>query len=47
MIYPRLLAVAEVAWTAQKNRHWEDFKARLKGQLNYLDKAGINYRRCE
>ncbi|MGF1685518.1 beta-N-acetylhexosaminidase [Photobacterium japonica] len=47
MLYPRLLAVAEIGWTAPEKRSWPDFKARLKGQLPYLDKVGINYRRCE
>ncbi|GAL05884.1 beta-N-acetylhexosaminidase [Photobacterium aphoticum] len=47
MLYPRLLAVAEIGWTAPENRSWPDFKARLNGQLTYLDKVGINYRRCE
>lgn len=47
MIYPRLLAVAELCWTKPEKRSWKDFKARLSGQLKYLDKAGINYRRCE
>ncbi|MCQ1058944.1 beta-N-acetylhexosaminidase [Photobacterium sp. ZSDE20] len=47
MLYPRLLAIAEVAWTAPENRSWADFSARLNGQFAYLDKVGINYRRCE
>ncbi len=47
MIYPRLLAVSEICWSKPQHRNWDDFKARLKGQLNYLDKAGINYRHCE
>lgn len=47
MIYPRLLAVSEICWSKPQYRNWDDFKARLKGQLNYLDKAGINYRHCE
>ncbi|MGF1727714.1 beta-N-acetylhexosaminidase [Photobacterium nomapromontoriensis] len=47
MIFPRLLAVSELGWTAPEARSWPDFKARLNGQLSYLDKVGINYRRCE
>ncbi|MEH6533352.1 MAG: beta-N-acetylhexosaminidase [Photobacterium frigidiphilum] len=47
MLFPRLLAIAEVCWSQPKQRNWDDFRARLKGQLSYLDKAGINYRRCE
>ncbi|MCW8330134.1 beta-N-acetylhexosaminidase [Photobacterium sp. SDRW27] len=47
MIYPRLLAIAELCWTKPEQRNWKDFKARLQGQLKYLDQAGINYRHCE
>ncbi|KHT61504.1 beta-hexosaminidase [Photobacterium gaetbulicola] len=47
MIYPRLLAIAEIGWTAPEKRSWPDFTARLAGQFAYLDKVGINYRRCE
>ena len=47
MLYPRLLAIAEIAWTAPNKRSWPDFTARLAGQFAYLDKVGINYRRCE
>ena len=47
MIYPRLLAISEICWSEPKHRNWNDFKVRLKGQLSYLDKAGINYRHCE
>lgn len=45
MIYPRLLAIAEVCWSAKSKRNWIDFKTRLKGQQLYLDRLGINYRR--
>ena len=47
MLYPRLLAIAELGWTAPEKRNWPDFTARLAGQFAYLDKVGINYRRCE
>ncbi len=47
MIYPRLLAVAEIAWTTPTHRQWDAFRSRLNGQLHYLDRAGIHYRRCE
>jgi hexosaminidase len=29
MLFPRVAAVAELAWTAQAARHWDDFRARL------------------
>lgn len=47
MIYPRLLAVAEIAWTPPAKRQWTEFQARLNGQKHYLDGVGIRYRRCE
>ena len=47
MIYPRLLAISEICWSNPQQRNWDDFKARLNGQLKYLDKAGINDRHCE
>ncbi|MBE1277369.1 beta-N-acetylhexosaminidase [Enterovibrio baiacu] len=45
MIFPRLFAIAEVCWSAKEQRDWADFQARLSGQLQYLDRLGINYRR--
>lgn len=45
MIFPRLLAISEVCWSAKEQRDWPDFQARLSGQLQYLDRLGINYRR--
>ncbi|MGF1693393.1 beta-N-acetylhexosaminidase [Photobacterium kagoshimensis] len=47
MLYPRLLALAEVCWSQPNLRHWDDFTARLNGQLKYLDTVGIQYRHCE
>lgn len=47
MLYPRLLAIAELGWTPPEKRNWNDFRARLHGQMHYLDRAGINYRHCE
>ncbi|MGF1786616.1 beta-N-acetylhexosaminidase [Photobacterium swingsii] len=46
MLYPRLLALAEVCWSQPNLRHWDDFTARLNGQHQYLDKVGIQYRHC-
>ncbi|WP_375752643.1 beta-N-acetylhexosaminidase [Vibrio sp. HN007] len=44
MLYPRLLASAEAAWTDSENRNWEEFLSRLKGHLPHLDTLKINYR---
>ena len=45
MAYPRLCALAEVAWTPQAERSWPDFWDRLcQCHLARLDAAGIAYR---
>ncbi|MDG3087170.1 beta-N-acetylhexosaminidase [Vibrio hannami] len=44
MLYPRLLASAEAAWTNSENRDWKEFLSRLKGQLTHMDKLKIHYR---
>ena len=42
MIFPRLLAVAEVAWTPRERRDWTDFKIRMNAQIPELQRRGIN-----
>ncbi|MEG1617303.1 MAG: family 20 glycosylhydrolase [Bacteroidales bacterium] len=42
MIYPRLLALAEVAWSAPEQKSWEDFKPRLNRQIASLRNEGYN-----
>ena len=44
MAFPRLSALAEVAWSAPAARHWDDFRRRLRIQEQRLDELGINYR---
>ncbi len=44
MIYPRLAAVAEKAWTSDNNINWQSFQERLSRQYVRYKKAGINYR---
>lgn len=41
MLYPRMLAVAEVAWTQQERRQWSDFKARAARYTDRLIARGI------
>ncbi|CAL1163834.1 unnamed protein product, partial [Cladocopium goreaui] len=36
MLFPRLLAVAELAWTMPERKVWEDFKFKLGPQLQWL-----------
>lgn len=42
MAFPRLLAVAEVAWSPQNMRSWTDFRTRLIPQIRQLQKEGVN-----
>ena len=42
--FPRMLALAETAWTPYKLRKWDDFKARGKIHQLILDIFGVNYR---
>lgn len=44
MVFPRLLAGAEVAWTQSEQKQWQDFQARLNLHFDYLDHCGIKYR---
>nr|BAI63642.1 hexosaminidase Hex2t [Paenibacillus sp. TS12] len=43
LLYPRLIANAEVGWTAKSDRNWDDFKGRLKDQTTRLQNKGIKY----
>lgn len=42
MMFPRALAVAEIGWTPQKLRTWEDFKPRMNAHISHLKKMGIH-----
>ena len=46
MTFPRLAALAEVAWTASTRRVWEDFIIRLGGQSERWTALGLNYCRA-
>lgn len=47
MVFPRVLAIAEVGWTNQELRTFPDFRQRLSGRLPHLDQLGINYRKLD
>jgi hexosaminidase len=44
MVFPRMLAMAEVTWSPASARDWERFIARLPEALAALDRLGVNYR---
>lgn len=41
--FPRAIAVAEIGWTAQEARRWDDFSTRLNRHLPMLSFYGIGY----
>ncbi|MEL7247450.1 MAG: family 20 glycosylhydrolase [Bacteroidota bacterium] len=45
MIFPRLLAHAELGWSAPKHRNWADFKRRFQAYQAQLDALDVNYYR--
>lgn len=42
MMFPRALAVAEIGWTPQEDRNWEDFKPRMNANIPVLQRKGIH-----
>lgn len=42
-IYPRILALSEIAWTTPENKDYDDFRRRLDNALVRLDAHNINY----
>ena len=44
MLFPRLLALSEIAWTPAANKNYDDFLRRLGDQLPRLDAKKITYR---
>ncbi len=43
MAYPRATALAEVGWTNQENKNWDDFTFRLEKHFKRFDLIGVNY----
>jgi hexosaminidase len=41
--FPRALALAEVAWSQQNRRNWDDFIERMENQFPRLDNMGVKY----
>jgi len=42
-IYPRILALSEIAWTLPENKDYQDFERRINNACVRLDGHGINY----
>ncbi|MHC4117640.1 MAG: beta-N-acetylhexosaminidase [Planctomycetota bacterium] len=47
MAYPRAAALAEVAWSPQSSKDYDDFLSRLRCHLKRLKAAGVNYRKLD
>jgi hexosaminidase len=45
MVFPRLVALAEVAWTPREQKNFADFSARLRTHFARLDVLDVNYRK--
>ena len=45
MAWPRGWALAEVLWSPEKSRNWNDFIRRVEDHFGRADNAGINYAR--
>ncbi len=41
--FPRAIALAEVAWSQQNLRNWDDFLVRMDKQFKRLDNMGVKY----
>ena len=44
MVFPRLFALSEVAWSPVEGKSYDDFRRRLPYQLGRLERQGVNYR---
>jgi hexosaminidase len=42
-IWPRLAAVAEIAWTPQPDRNYSQFRVRMGSLKTHMDEMGIHY----
>ena len=43
MVFPRIIGHAEIGWTSDSLRDWDDYKVRLKKHSDRLKIKGINY----
>ena len=43
LAFPRIIGYAELGWTKEGNRNWDDFKVRLANQTPYLEKMNVNF----
>lgn len=46
MVFPRLSAMAEVLWSSENNRNWENFRKRMPSEFKRYDELGIKASRA-
>ncbi len=47
MIFPRISAFAEVAWSPEENRNWDEFQKKLERQEKRYESQGFNFRKTD
>jgi len=43
LAFPRVIGYAELGWTTDENRNWEDYRVRLANQTPYLKMMDVKY----
>lgn len=43
LAFPRAIGYAELSWTIQENRDWDNYKVRLANQTSFLDRMNVKY----
>ena len=46
MFFPRLIGIAEIAWSPRTGRSWSGYRLRLAAQGDRLDALGIDFYRA-
>ena len=47
MVFPRIVGVAEIAWSQEKDINWQDYRIRLSKQKSRFEALGVNYYKSE
>lgn len=43
LAFPRMIGHAELGWSTEENRDWEDYRRRLGNQTPFLDRMNVKY----
>ena len=43
LAFPRAIGYAELGWSTEENRNWEDYKKRLANQTPFLNRKNVKY----